>query len=87
MPEAFSKIRQPSGIEIDRDRLSEFGFAGSLVGERQKLDRHLAGAPVITMFPQGVEQTFVSCAREELVAIESRRRGQDLAAGRASLAR
>lgn len=39
------------------------------MSQRQKLDRHLAGAPVITMLPQGLEQTFVSCTREELVAI------------------
>lgn len=55
---------------VDRDRLGELGFAGSLVGQRQKVDRHLAGASVVTVLPQGLEQTFVSRAREELVAID-----------------
>ena len=40
------------------------------MGQCQKLDRHLAGASVVTVLPQGIEQTFVSCTREEPIAID-----------------
>ena len=56
------EVGQAPGVEIRRNRLGEFGFAGALVRQGEKLDRDLAGVANIAALLQRVEDAPVGGA-------------------------
>jgi len=64
------QVGQTSGLQIRGEPYREFGFAASLVGERQKFDHNAAGLPLGTSLQQGVEGVAVGVPWEEPVAVD-----------------
>src|SRR5689334_1976258 len=74
------EIGQSSGIELGVDGLSELGFAGTIMSERQQADHCAAGVLVAVTGQQRFEGALIGAAREELLAIDQIEQSHWLAA-------
>src|SRR5208283_1841634 len=69
-------------VERRLQRNGEFGFAGALVGEREKADHGATGRLLAQASDQGLERQSKGATGEELIAIDQIEQRHGLAAQR-----